>query len=69
MTRLQYLGDQAARAERLARTITDTLTIERLLSFAADCRHQIDRLDNAQPAETRAFAVRMESEPGSTFSL
>ncbi len=52
MTRLQYLKDQAARAERIARSITDTLTIERLLSFAADCRHQVDALDAAQPAET-----------------
>lgn len=52
MTRLQYLGDQAARAERIARAITDTLTIERLLSFAADCRRQIDMLDGTQLAET-----------------
>ncbi|HVX74973.1 MAG TPA: hypothetical protein VHB49_02530 [Bradyrhizobium sp.] len=51
MTRLQYLTDQAAKAERIARTINDTLTIERLLSFAADCRRQIDLLSR-QLAET-----------------
>jgi hypothetical protein len=53
MTRLQYLKEQAATAERIARAITDTLTIERLLSFAENCRRQIDMLDSVQLAETR----------------
>lgn len=53
MTRLQYLREQAATAERIARAITDTLTIERLLSFADDCRRQIDSLNGSQLAETR----------------
>lgn len=52
MTRLQHLKEQAATAERIARTITDTLTIERLSSFADDCRRQIDLLNAAQLAET-----------------
>jgi hypothetical protein len=52
MTRLQYLGDQATKAERIARTITDALTIERLLSFAAECRRQIEMLNAARLAET-----------------
>jgi len=39
---IQYLEDQAARAERLAKRITDTLTIERLLSFAGERRREIE---------------------------
>ncbi len=41
MDRLEYLQDQALRAERLAKSITDTVTVERLQSFAAECRRQI----------------------------
>jgi hypothetical protein len=39
---IQYLEDQAARAERLAERITDTLTIEKLLTFANERRREID---------------------------
>jgi len=39
---IQYLEDQAARAERLARRITDTLTIEKLLAFADERRREIE---------------------------
>lgn len=39
---IQYLEDQAARAERLAKRITDTLTIEKLLSFAGERRREIE---------------------------
>ena len=41
MDKLEHLQDQALRAERLAKSITDTLTVERLQSFAAECRRQI----------------------------
>ena len=41
MTRIQHLEEQAARAERLAKRITDALTIEKLLSFAADRRREV----------------------------
>jgi len=44
MSRLHYLEDQIARAERLERTITDTLTVERLRQFAAECRRELERL-------------------------
>jgi hypothetical protein len=44
MTKVQYLKDQAARAERLARAVMDTLTVERLQAFAADCRSQAEAL-------------------------
>jgi hypothetical protein len=39
---IQYLEDQAARAERLAKRITDTMTIERLLTFAGERRREIE---------------------------
>ncbi|MBV9563092.1 MAG: hypothetical protein JOY90_22005 [Bradyrhizobium sp.] len=44
MTGIEDLQDQADRAERLAKTVTDALTVERLLSFAAECRNKIDAL-------------------------
>jgi len=42
LTTIQHLEDQAARAERLAKRITDTLTIEKLLIFAGDRRREIE---------------------------
>jgi hypothetical protein len=42
LTTIQHLEDQAARAERLAKRITDTLTIEKLLTFAGDRRREIE---------------------------
>ncbi|WP_315781062.1 MULTISPECIES: hypothetical protein [unclassified Bradyrhizobium] len=44
MTKLTDLDDQIERAERLERSITDTLTIERLRQFAAKCRRERERL-------------------------
>lgn len=41
MTRMDYLRDQANRAERLAYAVTDALTVQRLASFAADCRREM----------------------------
>jgi hypothetical protein len=40
MTRVQELREQVARAERLANRL-DRVTVERLLTFAADCRKQL----------------------------
>ena len=42
MNTIQHLEDQAARAERLAKWITDTLTIEKLLTFAGERRREIE---------------------------
>ncbi|MCK1546785.1 hypothetical protein IVA98_22980 [Bradyrhizobium sp. 160] len=42
MNTIQYLEDQAARAERLAKRITDALTIEKLLTFAGERRREIE---------------------------
>jgi hypothetical protein len=44
MNRIEYLRDQAERAERLAKGIMDTLTVERLRAFAAECRSEVDAL-------------------------
>ncbi|MCP3464553.1 MULTISPECIES: hypothetical protein [unclassified Bradyrhizobium] len=44
MNTIQHLEDQAARAERLAKRITDTLTVEKLLSFAGDRRREIEAM-------------------------
>jgi hypothetical protein len=44
MSRIEYLRDQAERAERLAKSIMDTLTAERLRAFAAECRSQVEAL-------------------------
>jgi hypothetical protein len=45
MTKFQYLQEQAARAERLARSILDAVTAERLQAFAAECRAKAKTLD------------------------
>ncbi|MBH5400043.1 hypothetical protein HZZ13_19940 [Bradyrhizobium sp. CNPSo 4010] len=42
MNTIQHLEDQAARAERLAKRITDALTIEKLLTFAGERRREIE---------------------------
>jgi hypothetical protein len=46
MTRIEYLQQQAARAERLARSILDAVTVQRLQAFAAECRMQAKALDD-----------------------
>jgi hypothetical protein len=43
MTEFQYLQEQAARAERLARSMLDAVTVERLLAFAEECREKAER--------------------------
>ena len=48
MTKMQELNEQAARAERLASSILDTVTVERLLTFAADCRKQLGVLNESE---------------------
>jgi len=48
MTKFNYLQEQAARAERLARSILDAVTAERLQAFAAECRAKAKRLEKPQ---------------------
>ena len=49
MDEINNLHDQAERAERLSMCITDTLTVERLKSFAAECRRRIALLTAVAP--------------------
>lgn len=48
MTTFQHLQEQAARAERLARSILDAVTVERLQAFAVECRARAQALDEPQ---------------------
>ena len=41
MNKIEYLQEQALRAERLAKIVMDALTAQRLQSFAAECRQEI----------------------------
>jgi hypothetical protein len=41
MARVEYLKAQIARAERLAKTILDKETVERLHAFEAQCRAEL----------------------------
>ena len=58
MNRINYLRDQANRAERLKNAVTDPLTIERLLAFADDCRLQMRSLAE-MPQEESAKAEEL----------
>jgi len=49
MAQIAYLEDQIARVERLARNILDTLTVERLQAYAADCQRQLAALRSSGP--------------------
>jgi hypothetical protein len=58
MSRTKHLQEQAARAERLARSILDTVTVERLQAFAAECRAQAKTLDEPD-AHRLTYLCRM----------
>lgn len=64
MDRLEHLQDQALRAERLAKSITDTLTVERLQSFAAECRRQIKLIAGTADSVVRAAKPQPMSRAG-----
>jgi hypothetical protein len=44
MNRTEYLLDQAERAERLASSALDPLTMDRLKDFATECRKTLEGL-------------------------
>jgi hypothetical protein len=48
MTSVQYLREQAIRAERLAKTILDTVTVTRLVEASHDYRQEADRLEQRE---------------------
>jgi len=58
MDKIQYLQQQAARAERLARSVMDTLTVERLSAFATECHDQIALLADGQALRGQEPAAR-----------
>jgi hypothetical protein len=41
MSRAEYLKEQIARCERLTRSILDEMTVQRLMTFAAQCREEL----------------------------
>ena len=50
MARIEYLKDQLARAERLAKAILDQQTTQRLQAFAAECRTELQVLSQRTAA-------------------
>jgi hypothetical protein len=48
MTGMEYLFDRVTRAERLAKHALDVLTVNRLASFAAECRGEPKGLHGAK---------------------
>ncbi len=53
MDRMEYLKEQATKAERLARGVVDSVTVERLMAFAAACRAEV----NAQTDQDQARLI------------
>ncbi|MDR6663260.1 hypothetical protein [Tardiphaga robiniae] len=49
MTDIKSLRDKAATAERLARTVGDSLTIDRLNTLSAEYRQRADQLEITPP--------------------
>lgn len=47
MDRIQYFREQAARAERLARSVMDAVTVERLVEASREYRQLADRLEGS----------------------
>ncbi len=52
MSKIEYLQQQAARAERLARSIMDAVTVQRLQAFANECKTQAKALDDPKSGLT-----------------
>jgi hypothetical protein len=46
MSKVQYLREQAARAERLASPALDAVTVERLLAMSREYRSLAEQLEN-----------------------
>jgi hypothetical protein len=49
MSQIRYLREQAARAERLARSAMDSVTIDRLVEASREYRQRADRLELEPP--------------------
>jgi hypothetical protein len=59
MSQIRYLREQAARAERLARSAMDALTIERLIEASREYRLQADRLEVAPNRDADELALSL----------
>lgn len=64
MTRIEYLREQAQRAERLARNVLDAVTVARLLEASEDCRRQADSLEQRARCGTIARGPMQPLSPG-----
>ncbi|MEZ0221491.1 hypothetical protein AB7714_29745 [Tardiphaga sp. 1201_B9_N1_1] len=51
MTRVQHLREQAIRAERLAKTILDAVTVTRLVEASHAYRQEADRLEQYEASD------------------
>jgi hypothetical protein len=70
MSKIEYLREQAARAERLAKTVMDALTAQRLQAFAAECRREIKtQAENERPLETAYHPSVIENAEDSDAGL
>jgi hypothetical protein len=54
MTQIEHLREQAQRAERLARSVLDAVTVARLLDASEDYRQEADRLEQRSSCGTMA---------------
>jgi hypothetical protein len=58
MTTIRELNEQAARAERLVKSVSDNLTIERLTAFAVECRTRIEVFER-RSGETEKLTINV----------
>jgi hypothetical protein len=58
MKKIDFLQAQAARAERLARSVVDALTIQRLQAFAAECEAEAQAIEFGTPRDASQGAVQ-----------
>jgi hypothetical protein len=63
MNRIEYLQDQAARAERLANSSLDKLTLQRLAAFAEECRAQMKGLTEGKQIAGQPAALSRGPQP------
>jgi hypothetical protein len=63
MSKLKYLREQAAKAERLAQTIMDTLTAQRLREIAAEFRAEADQLSGDDNGANQPEACADQCNP------
>jgi hypothetical protein len=68
MSRRQYLKDRAAKAERLAQTIMDTLTVQRLREIATEFRAEAEQFSTEGFREADPPEASADRHPSSILS-